>query len=71
MKNYLSYIAVHAVDHCNQSCVHCNNHSVFFKKKQYDAEDYSKWIDILIAKKMVKFGTLSIIGGSLSFTKTY
>ena len=63
MKNYLSYIAIHAVDHCNQSCVFCNNHSVFFKKKQYKTEDFSRWIDTLLEKRMLKFGTLSIIGG--------
>lgn len=29
----------------------------------YDTEDYSKWMDVLIDKGMLKFGTLSIIGG--------
>jgi len=61
--DYLTYIAVHAVDHCNLSCVFCSNSSPFFKKKQYEFEDYEKWIDILLEKKMLVFGGLSINGG--------
>lgn len=62
-KIFLSYIALHAVDHCNLSCVFCSNHSPFFKKKQYNFEDYEKWIDTLLEKQYLKFGGLSINGG--------
>lgn len=61
--NHLTYIAIHAVDHCNLSCVFCSNNSPFFKKKQYSFEDYEKWMDILLEKNMLKFGSLSINGG--------
>lgn len=63
MKKYLKYIALHAVDHCNLSCVFCSNNSPFFKKKEYKFEDYEKWIDILLEKNFLAFGGLSINGG--------
>jgi organic radical activating enzyme len=53
---------IHAVDHCNQSCLFCNNNSPFCDPKQYDASDYIPWIDIL-CQKDIKFDTIGIIGG--------
>ncbi|WP_428566231.1 MAG: radical SAM protein [Solidesulfovibrio sp. DCME] len=58
----LEWIEVHAVDHCNNCCRWCNNHSVFSAAKEYEAKDYFVWLDELIKRKIV-FHTLSVMGG--------
>ncbi len=56
------YLEVHAVDHCNNNCRWCNNHSPFAPEVEYQAEQYIPWMDIL-EKKGICFDMISVMGG--------
>ncbi|MUM78669.1 radical SAM protein [Pseudodesulfovibrio sp. F-1] len=58
----LPLVEVHAVDHCNQNCRWCHNYAPFAPKKEYNAEDYFPWLDLL-RDKGAQFGVISIMGG--------
>lgn len=63
MSNVLfDYLEVHAVDHCNNNCRWCNNHSPFSAPKEYAAGDYIPWMNILRDKK-ISFRMISVMGG--------
>lgn len=58
----LRFIEVHAVDHCNNHCRWCNNHSPFYPDREYQAQDYFPALDGLAARG-IGFQDLSIMGG--------
>lgn len=62
MSYSFGWIEIHCVDHCNNSCLYCNNHSPFAPKKEYTAEMYTKWLDKIIDSK-IQFYCISIMGG--------
>lgn len=62
MSYSFGWIELHCVDHCNNSCRYCNNHSPHAPKNEYEAQAYVPWIDKLIDMG-VRFYCLSIMGG--------
>lgn len=58
----LRWFELHAVDHCNLNCLNCNHHSLFFKKKEYQSNDYIPFIDEMIYRN-IEFETIQILGG--------
>ncbi len=62
MSYSFGWIEIHCVDHCNNSCKYCNNHSPYAPKKEYESQEYIPWIDQLIGMG-VRFYCLSIMGG--------
>ena len=58
----LDWLAIHAVDHCNQKCLYCNNHAPFAHKKEYSAEDYFPHFDRMIEIGL-EFDEIGISGG--------
>jgi organic radical activating enzyme len=63
VNNILERLEVHAVDHCNLSCIGCNHASPFFKKKNYQAEDYIPWIEKMRGELGLTFRKLAFTGG--------
>lgn len=62
LKCELGRFEVHAVDHCNLACMGCNHASPFLKKREYQAEEYFPWIDML-REGGANFHTIGISGG--------
>jgi hypothetical protein len=58
----LGWFELHAVDHCNQSCVHCLASSPFFKRREYQASEYFPWIDEMV-RRGISFDRIGVIGG--------
>lgn len=58
----INWFAIHAVDHCNQKCLYCNNHSPFLKKREYSAEEYIPHIDKMLSMG-IRFKQIRISGG--------
>ncbi|WP_084712787.1 radical SAM protein [Alkalidesulfovibrio alkalitolerans] len=58
----VDWIEIHAVDHCNNNCRWCNNHSPFAKERFYEPEEYFHGLDEL-RRRRINFNVLSIIGG--------
>lgn len=56
------YLEIHAVDHCNNNCRWCNNHSPYHDISWHQAESYINWISLL-EQKRIPFRMLSIMGG--------
>lgn len=57
-----SYLEVHAVDHCNNNCRWCNNHSPFCPEREYAAGEYIPWMEKL-EKKGIEYDMISVMGG--------
>jgi hypothetical protein len=62
MSFIFDWLEIHAVDHCNNACEGCNNHSPYAPKRQYQANDYIPWIRRMLDQKMT-FKSISIMGG--------
>jgi hypothetical protein len=62
MSYSFGWIEIHCVDHCNNDCTYCNNHSPYSPKRVYSSEEYQPWIDTLLDWG-VQFYCLSIMGG--------
>lgn len=57
----IKYIAIHVTDHCNLNCIDCSHFSPYRKHKEYQAEEYLPWIDLL--SKQATIECLGLTGG--------
>ncbi|MGE4298362.1 MAG: radical SAM protein [Desulfovibrionaceae bacterium] len=62
MYREIPYIEVHAVDHCNHNCRWCHNYSPFSPQREYAAQEYIPWLDLLWDKQ-VPVRLISVMGG--------
>ena len=59
---HIPWIELHAVDHCNNVCRHCNQRSPHAPRRDYAPGDYLPWLDRLDALG-VHFDQINITGG--------
>lgn len=57
-----SYLEVHAVDHCNNNCRWCNNHSPFAPVREFLAQEYIPWLELILDRGL-DFDMISVMGG--------
>jgi len=59
---HIPWIELHAVDHCNNVCRHCNQRSPFAARRDYAPGDYLPWLGLLEAAG-VAFDQINLTGG--------
>jgi hypothetical protein len=59
---HIPWIELHAVDHCNNVCRHCNQRSPHAFRRDYAPGDYLPWLDKLDTLK-ASFDQINITGG--------